>query len=107
MPLMLIFNAPNMTQTQYDALRPVVQWENNPPAGLNLHSCAFDDQGGLHVCDLWESGEHVQHFFETRLKPGFEQLGLDPGQPQIMPAHNINTTAAAGNYQIGASQSAG
>ena len=107
MPVMLIFTAPNMTEAQYDALRPVVQWESNPPAGLIVHSCAFDEQGGLHVVDLWQSAGEMQAFFETRLKPGFEQLGIDPGQPLVMPAHNVNTTAAAANYLIGASQSAG
>lgn len=106
MPVLLIFDAPNMTQEQYDALRPVVQWESNPPAGLIVHSCGFDENGGLHVCDLWESAGQMQSFFETRLKPGFEQLGIDPGQPMVMPAHNLNTTAAAANYQLGASQAA-
>jgi hypothetical protein len=96
-----------MDQAQYDELRSVVLWEDTPPAGLVLHSCAFDAQGGLHVCDIWESAEQMQAFFETRLKPGFAQLGLNPGQPLVMPAHNVNTTAAAANYQLGATQAAG
>jgi len=90
MAIMLVFNAPDMTKEQYDALRPVVQWENNYPDGVLLHSCAFDEQGGLHVVDLWESPEQVHNFFETRLKPGFEQLGIDPGQPAMYQVHNID-----------------
>jgi hypothetical protein len=104
---MIIFNAPNMTQAQYDALRPVVNWETDAPDGLIVHSAAFDEQGGLHVCDVWESGEKMQAFIENRLKPGFMQIGLDPGQPLVLPTHNVNTTPAAGNYHIGASQTAG
>jgi hypothetical protein len=90
MAVMLVFNASDMTKEQYDALRPIVQWEKDPPEGVLLHSCAFDESGGLHVVDLWESPEHVQNFFETRLKPGFEQLGVSPGQPQMYTVHNLD-----------------
>src|SRR5204863_9953527 len=71
MAIMAVFDAPEMTKAQYDALRPVVNWEQQHPDGVILHSCAFDAQGGLHVVDLWESAEKLDMFFRDRLGPGF------------------------------------
>jgi hypothetical protein len=99
MAIMAVFHAPNMTQAQYEALRPVVQWESNHPAGIVFHACSFDDTGALHVCDIWESPEQMAHFFETRLKPGFDAVGItNPPVPKIMLAHNVDCYPGCANY---------
>jgi len=90
MAVMVIFHAPDFSQAQYEALRPIVRWEEDYPDGVLLHSCAFDAAGGLHVVDLWESEEKLQTFFETRLMPGFQQVGVNPEPPQVFPVFNID-----------------
>jgi hypothetical protein len=99
MAIMVVFHAPGMTQAQYDALRPVVQWESNQPEGIVFHSCGFDEAGGLHVTDVWDTPEQAQHFFETRLKPGFDAVGItNPPAPKIMAAHNVDCYPGCANY---------
>ena len=90
MAIMAVFDAPEITKAQYDALRPVVNWEQQHPDGVILHSCAFDAQGGLHVVDLWESEAKLSQFFQDRLGPGFAQVGVQPPPPQIYAVHNID-----------------
>jgi hypothetical protein len=90
MAIMVVFSGPTMTREQYDALRPIVQWESNAPEGLLLHACGFDQQGGLHVTDVWESGEQAQGFFQSRLMPAFQELGINAPPPTICEAHNID-----------------
>jgi hypothetical protein len=90
MAIMVVFKGDGMTRAQYDALRPLVQWESNRPDGLLLHACGFDADGGLHVTDIWESGAQAQSFFQTRLMPAFQQLGVEAPPPAICEAHNID-----------------
>jgi hypothetical protein len=91
MAVMLIFHAPDMNQGHYDSLRPAVNWEGEPPAGLLLHSCAFDEQGGCRVVDIWDNEGALHEFFGTRLMPAFQQLGLpEPPPPVILQAHNVD-----------------
>jgi hypothetical protein len=40
------------------------------------------------VYDVWDSAESFEKFGET-LMPILAQIGLDPGQPEIMPLHNM------------------
>ncbi|MDQ3024286.1 MAG: hypothetical protein M3R04_07905 [bacterium] len=90
MAVMVIFNSPEMTLENYDSLRPIVNWEQDAPSGLLLHSCAFDESGGLHVFDLWESAEQMQDFFGTRLGTAFQQIGVNPPPPLVLPVHNVD-----------------
>ena len=90
MAIIVVFNGPEMTKAQYDALRPIVKWESDPPAGLQLHACGFDEAGGLHVSDVWETGEQAKAFFESRLMPAFQELGINAPPPTICEAHNID-----------------
>jgi hypothetical protein len=101
MAIMAVFRAADFTKDQYEALRPIVQWESNPAAGCLFHACGFDEQGQLHVADIWESGEHLQAFFEQRLLPGFQQVGItDPPAPAILPLHNANVFSGLERYKV-------
>jgi hypothetical protein len=37
---------------------------------------------------VWDTQEHLEAFGE-RLKPILAEVGIDPGQPEIVPVHNI------------------
>lgn len=88
--IMTMMHAPHITQAQYEALRPVVQWEQNYPEGLLFHACAFDEQGGLHVADIWESAQQMEAFFHSRLLPGMQQVGIEPPPPNVYPVFNVD-----------------
>jgi hypothetical protein len=53
MPILAIFAGNNITRQMYETLRKEVDWENNHPAGLVLHSAAFDNSGNnVRVADI-------------------------------------------------------
>ncbi len=72
---------------QYEKLRGTVNWEGNTPKGAIFHVSAFDDKG-LHVVDLWDTGEDFNNFVEKRLMPEVMKLGVS-NQPnvEITPVH--------------------
>ena len=90
MPIMLILHGPEMTREQYDSLRPVVQWESEHPEGILLHTCGFDEAGGLHVVDIWESAGHMENFFQSRLMPAMQELNIAMPAPQVCEVHNVD-----------------
>jgi hypothetical protein len=67
------------TQQQYDTLRPIVNWEGDPPEGLISHVAWFRE-GGMTIVDVWESSAKFDDFFEERLQPAIQQIGVQ-GQP--------------------------
>ena len=84
---------PGFTAEQYDQLRDVVGWEREVPPGLILHVASFSPERA-HIFDVWESEEAAQRFFEDRLMPGAQQVGI-PGAPegQFYPVHALFTPA--------------
>ena len=57
------------------------------PKGRSYHVC-FGDTNNLHVSDIWDNMEDFQAFGKTLL-PIMNALGIDPGQPVVLPVHNI------------------
>lgn len=90
MAILAIVHSAAITREKYDALRPKVRWEIEHPAGAILHSCAFDQQGGMRVVDVWESAEQMDSFFKTRLGPALHELNLQPPQVEIYPLYNLD-----------------
>jgi hypothetical protein len=58
------------------------------PSGRILHSC-FGDDGDLMVYDIWESPEQFEAFGEI-LMPILAEIGIDQGEPAIMPLHRLD-----------------
>ena len=40
------------------------------------------------VYEIWDSPESFEKFGET-LMPILGEIGIDPGQPEVMPLHNM------------------
>jgi len=55
--------------------------------GRTFH-CAMEVDGNIRVFDVWDSIEQFQKFGET-LIPIMNKLGVDPGEPEIHPVHNV------------------
>jgi hypothetical protein len=71
----------SVTPEHYDALRPIVNWEGDPPEGLVFHVAWFRD-GGITVLDVWESPAQFDDFMNGGLMPAIQQIGIE-GRPQV------------------------
>jgi hypothetical protein len=76
-----------VTPAQYDAVRAVVRWEEDTPAGAVLHAASFDG-GTMHVIDVWDSQADFERFFVDRLAAAIKEVGIE-GEPetQFRPLH--------------------
>ena len=57
------------------------------PAGRSYHA-AFGPPDKLMVFDVWTSQAAFDRFGKT-LMPILQQLGIDSGQPSVMPVHKV------------------
>jgi hypothetical protein len=62
------------------------------PSGRSYHA-SFGPKDKLMVFDVWTSQAAFDKFAKT-LMPILQQIGLDPGQPSIMPMHKVILPAA-------------
>ena len=62
------------------------------PAGRSYHA-AFGPKDKLMVFDVWTSQVAFDKFGKT-LMPILQQLGVDIGQPTVMPMHKVIVPAA-------------
>jgi hypothetical protein len=62
------------------------------PSGRSYHA-AFGPKDKLMVFDVWTSQSAFDKFGKT-LMPIMQQIGVDPGQPNIMPVHKVILPAA-------------
>lgn len=87
MPIAVYFNPEAMTSDQYDATMAALDAAGaGSPDGRIHHSC-FGAPDHLMVYDIWESGDAFGAFGET-LGPILAEVGVDVGEPDIMPLHN-------------------
>ena len=76
------------TKEQYDeALRLLDEKGQLGPDGQEFHVCFVVD-GNIRVSEVWDSQEQFEAHGED-LMPVLEQVGIDPGQPEIYEVHNI------------------
>jgi hypothetical protein len=84
----IYFSPPSMSAQQYEeTLKQLEQAGQGSPRGRLYHT-AFGPSDHLMVFDIWDSQESFDAFGGT-LMPILSQLGIDPGQPDIMPVHKI------------------
>jgi len=87
MALAMLFNRASMNATQYDAcIKRLEAAGAGAPQGRLYHVC-FGSNEQRQVFDIWDSMASFEKFGQT-LMPILQQLGADPGQPEISPIHN-------------------
>lgn len=88
MSVLIRFAPSALTEQQYDeSIRRLDSEGDWPPDGLEYHVC-FGSEGKLRVSEIWDSREQLDAFGE-RLRPVLADVGIDPGQPEIVEIHNI------------------
>ena len=88
--LLVRFTPSTLTTDQYDeTIRRLKKSGDWLPEGLESH-VAFKSDGNLRVSEIWDSREQFDAFGE-RLMPVLKDVGIDPGQPEVLEIHNIVT----------------
>ena len=88
MSFVLRFTPAGFTAAKYnEVIKQLNAAGAGSPKGRSYHVC-FGDPNNLHVSDIWDNMEDFQAFGKTLL-PIMNALGIDPGQPAVLPVHNI------------------
>ena len=83
-----------MSAQQYDeCIKRLRKAGAGHPPGRVYHAC-FGSPEKLAVFDVWTSQAAFEAFGQT-LMPIMQQIGVDPGQPSVMPVHNVIVPPAA------------
>ncbi len=86
--LLIRFAPASLTAEQYDnAVRRLNEEGVFPADGLDYEIC-FGSGDKHKVSQVWDSKEQMEAFGES-LKPVLADLGIDPGQPEVVPVHII------------------
>ena len=88
MSLLARFAPLSMTAEQYDAIVARLYEEGIHPApGLELEVC-FGSGDQMKVSLLFDSQEEFEAF-GARLQQVLADMGMDPGQPEVVEVHNV------------------
>lgn len=88
MPVLIRFSPPSVTAEQYDdAVRRLREDGVFPADGLDYEIC-YGSDGNLKISQVWDTQEQLEAF-GARLQPILSELGIDPGEPEILPVHNV------------------
>ena len=88
MSLVVRFSPESLTSDQYDDVVRRLNEENISPAdGLDYELC-FGSRDKMKVSLVWDSKEQFEAF-AARLVPILAELGIDPGEPEVLEVHNI------------------
>ena len=88
MALGMYFSPAAMSARQYDeCIKKLEAAGVGQPKG-RLYHAAFGTSDKLAVFDVWTSQAAFDKFGKT-LMPILQQLGIDPGQPAVMPVHKV------------------
>lgn len=95
MPIVAIFEAPGLTQQNYEETVRRLTGKNRmsspsdwPVEGLLVH-VAGQGANGFRVVDVWTSEEAFRRFGE-KLIPVLREVGIE-GQPEVYPSHTLVT----------------
>lgn len=87
MSVLIRFAPASLTNEQYDESVKRLKEGEWPPDGLDYHVC-FGSEPNLRVSEIWDSQEQLDAFGE-RLMPILADIGIEPGEPEVMEVHNI------------------
>jgi quinol monooxygenase YgiN len=86
MAICVIFEAPGMTQAQYDQVRNAVAGDR-PPEGALSH-VAGPTENGWYVVETWESQEALDRFVSDKLQQALQKAGINI-RPRVLQVARI------------------
>ncbi len=90
MAIAFLFDNPDGSQEQYDAVRGRLDISDDvPPEGGIIHVAGPSPTGGWRVFEVWESREAQKKFTEEQLAPLFKEVGINRPEPQTWEVHSI------------------
>jgi hypothetical protein len=88
MSILIRFTPASLTAAQYDeSIRKLEANGDFPPDGLEYHIC-YGSDGNLRVSEVWDTQEQLDSFGE-RLMPVLSEVGIEPGEPELLEVHSI------------------
>lgn len=88
MSVLIRFAPASLSAEQYDeSIRRLEADGGFPPDGLDYHVC-FGSDGNLRVSEIWDSRAQLDAFGE-RLMPLLADVGIEPGEPEIVEIHRV------------------
>lgn len=88
MSILVRFAPASLTAAQYDeSIQKLEQAGFVPADGMEFHVC-FGSDPNLRVSEIWESEDKWKAFGE-KLMPVLAEVGIEPGQPELLAIHNI------------------
>jgi len=88
MALGMFFASSSFTPESYDEVISRLEAAGAAAPPGRLYHVALEAGGRIQLFDVWESAEAFQAFGAT-LVPILAELGIDPGEPQVSPVHNL------------------
>jgi hypothetical protein len=86
--VLMRFAPDSLTAEQYDAVVQRLTEEGIQPAdGLDYEVC-FGSGDKMKVSLVWDTPEQMEAF-GALLMPILAEFGIDPGEPEVLPVHNI------------------
>ena len=90
MTVAMILDNPKGSQEIYERIRTLVGVDR--PAGGICHLAGPRPDGGWRVIEVWESEEQAQRFYEERVRPAAEAVGVTPPPPpELWAVHRYAT----------------
>ncbi|MGD0378763.1 MAG: hypothetical protein ABSC30_02140 [Acidimicrobiales bacterium] len=83
----------SMTVEQFNEVHRRLEAAGEGDNPRRIHHSCFGDDGDLSVYDIWDSPQSFEAFGGV-LMPILAELGIDPGQPAVMPLHKLIQTSA-------------
>jgi len=86
--ILVRFTPGSVTTEQYDeTIQRLEKSGDWLPEGLEFH-VAFESGGKFRVSEIWDSQAQFDAFGK-RLMPILEDVGIDPGAPEMVEIHNL------------------
>ena len=103
MAVTLFMQVPGISLERYDRAIAGLGLDASPPIGELLHIAAEAPDGGVEVCEIWQTRASAVSFLENRLVPALRGEGVKGDiEYRLEPLHNLFAPDIEAIERIGA-----